>query len=93
MASEKAVAAAYLKWLVKKGPIRTLVVANPADDNEGLGGMAALAPWIALQKHAALLLTNVAGGNVEDIVHDCGLAGPDAHPAAARPAAKSTLAA
>jgi hypothetical protein len=70
LADEKAVAAAYLSRLRKKGPIRTLVVANPADNKDGLGGMASLAPWIALQKHAALLLTNAAGDNVEDLVND-----------------------
>jgi hypothetical protein len=68
LADERAVAAAYLKWQTKKGPIRTFVVANRADDEEGLGGMASLAPWIALQKRAALLLTNPAGDDVEAIV-------------------------
>src|SRR5262249_10079147 len=43
--------------------------ANPADDEDGLGGMASLAPWIALQKRAALLLTNAAGDNVEATVN------------------------
>jgi hypothetical protein len=66
--SERAVAAAYLKQQLKKGPVRTLVVANPADDKDGLGGMASLAPWLALQKRGALLLTNAEGGNVEDVV-------------------------
>lgn len=70
LADENAVAAAHLKRLAKKGPIRTLVIANPADDGDGLEGMAALAPWIALQKHAALVLTNAAGDNVEEVVTD-----------------------
>jgi hypothetical protein len=70
LADEAAVAAAHRKHLAKKGLIRTLVVANPADDKDGLGGTASLAPWIALQKGAALLLTNAAGDNVETIVKD-----------------------
>ncbi|HMF14744.1 MAG TPA: C25 family cysteine peptidase [Gemmataceae bacterium] len=70
LADEKAVATAYLKWQQKRGPIRTIVVANPADCGDGLGGTAYLAPWIALQKRAALLLTNVAGDNVEEVVTD-----------------------
>jgi hypothetical protein len=70
LADTKAVAAAFLKRLAKKGPIRTLVVANPLDDREGRGNMSALAPWIALQKHAALLLTNPEGNNVEAVVKE-----------------------
>jgi hypothetical protein len=62
------VAREHLKRRSRRGPIRTLVVANPADDRDGLGNMAALAPWIAHKKHAALLLTNSAGDNVESIV-------------------------
>jgi hypothetical protein len=69
LADEQAVAALYLKHQLKRGPIRRLIVANPADDKNGLGGMASLAPWIALQKRGALLLTNPAGDNVEAIVN------------------------
>jgi hypothetical protein len=65
---EEAVAALYLQKLTRKGPIRTLVVANPADDKKELGGMAALAPWVALQKHGLLLLTNDKGTNVNALV-------------------------
>jgi hypothetical protein len=65
---EEAVATACLHKLVSKGPIRTLVVANPADNRKGLGGMAALAPWVALQKHGLLLLTNTQGNNVNTLV-------------------------
>jgi hypothetical protein len=68
LADARAVAAAYLKALAKKVPIRTLVVANPADDGDGLGGMSSLAPWIALQKNAPLLLTNTVGDDVERVV-------------------------
>jgi hypothetical protein len=55
----------YLYLQLQNGPIRTLVVANPAD---GRAGMSALAPWIALQKRAALLLTNAAGSNTAALV-------------------------
>lgn len=68
LADEHAAAALSLKHQLKKGPVRTLVVANPADDQNGLGGMASLAPWIALQKHGVLLLTNPTGDNVEKVV-------------------------
>jgi hypothetical protein len=70
LADTNAVTAAYLKRLAKKGPIRTLVVANPLDDREGRGNMSALAPWIAHQKRAALLLTNPEGNNVEAVVKE-----------------------
>src|SRR5262249_40116931 len=66
LTDEKAIASAYMKWQQKKGPIRTIVVANPADGGDGLGGMASLAPWIGLQKRAALLLANATGDNVEE---------------------------
>jgi hypothetical protein len=65
---EAAVAASYLRHQLKDGPIQTLVVANPADNSDELGGMASLAPWIALQRRAALLLTNPAGDNAEKVV-------------------------
>jgi hypothetical protein len=65
---EKAVVAAALKQQHKKGPIRTLVVANPADCRPGLGGTSALAPWLALQRRAALLLTHDGGEDVEAVV-------------------------
>ncbi len=45
-----------------------MVVTNPADVRGDLGGTSALAPWIALRKHAALLLTNPAGTNVADVM-------------------------
>jgi hypothetical protein len=68
LADEEAVAGAYLRRLARKGPIRTLVVANPADTKDDLGGMSALAPWMAVQKRAALLLTNETGDNVKGVV-------------------------
>jgi hypothetical protein len=48
--------------------VQALVIANPADNRPGWGDMSALAPWIAVEKHAALLLTNDQGSNVETIV-------------------------
>ncbi len=65
---EEAVTTAYLRHQLRKGPVHTLVVANPADTGKDLGGMSALAPWVALQKRAALLLTNDDGSNVEAVV-------------------------
>jgi hypothetical protein len=65
---EGAVSAAALRHLRAKGPVMTLVIANPTDDRPGLGRMSALAPWIAVTKGAALLLTNAQGTNVEEVV-------------------------
>src|SRR6202022_4574353 len=48
--------------------VESLVIANPDDLGEGLGGISSLAPWIAIQHQAALLLTNSAGDNVEAVV-------------------------
>src|SRR5262249_46147148 len=39
-----------------------------ADGKDGPGAMSPLAPWVALQRHAALVLTNEAGDNVEEAV-------------------------
>lgn len=65
---EEAVTALYLRHQLKKGPIQTLVAANPADIHRPKGGMSPLAPWIALRKRAILLLTNQAGDNVGALV-------------------------
>ncbi|HMC67432.1 MAG TPA: C25 family cysteine peptidase [Gemmataceae bacterium] len=67
-ADEKAVAAAYLSQQFQRGPIETLVVANPADVKEEAGQMSALAPWIALQRRAALLLTRDDGEDARAII-------------------------
>jgi hypothetical protein len=67
-AHEEAVATACRRLLHDKGPIQTCVVANPADTRNDLGGMSALAPWVALQKHAVLLVTNEAGDNPNAVV-------------------------
>lgn len=68
LADEKSVVDCYVHALNKDGPIETLVIANPADTRPGLGGMSTLAPWIAVQRRAALVLTDEAGGNVRESV-------------------------
>jgi hypothetical protein len=68
LADENAVAVAHLRALHEKGPIQTYVLANPADTRKDLEGMSTLASWVALQKHAVLLLTDEAGENAADVV-------------------------
>jgi hypothetical protein len=68
--SEESVVHFYLRRQSKRGAIRNLVLANPADVRDPSRAMSGLAPWIALQKHAALLLTNDTGKNVRDLVND-----------------------
>jgi hypothetical protein len=68
LADEQAVAACYLHHQRRRGPIRTLVVANPADTKHDLGRMSNLAPWVALQRRAALVLTNADGDDTEAVV-------------------------
>ncbi len=70
LADERAISGAYTKHQLKKGPIRALVLANPCDAQDGKASMASLAPWLALQKRAALVFTNAAGDNVEQAVRD-----------------------
>jgi hypothetical protein len=62
---EQAVADACLSRL---GRVDTVVVANPADGGKRRLGLSALAPWAALQKHAALLLTNPEGTDAAEVV-------------------------
>ena len=68
LADEQAVAACYVRHQRHNGPIRALVVANPADTRSGRGGMSALAPWVALQDRAALVLSDDRGTNVAKVV-------------------------
>lgn len=65
---EAAVFSAGLKHHAK--PIRTVVVANPADARLGGMGMSTLTPWIALQRGCPLLLTSDDGTNVEELVEN-----------------------
>ncbi len=59
-----AVAAAHRKELVRTGPIRNLVLANPADPKRE----SSLAPWVAVKKRAALLLTSPDGKDAAAVV-------------------------
>jgi hypothetical protein len=68
LATEEAVDAAYLRQIASGGRIETAVAANPADFGKDLGGMSVLAPWLAVSKRAALLLTRDSGADVEEIV-------------------------
>jgi hypothetical protein len=68
LSGESAVAAAYQKQLSRRGRIALVIVANPADTRDELGGTSALAPWIAVRKRAALLLTNAEGTNVGEVM-------------------------
>jgi hypothetical protein len=63
LADEEAVAVSCLRTLHQQGRIQNCVIANPADTRNELGGMSTLAPWVAMQKHAVLVLTNEAGTN------------------------------
>ncbi len=44
------------------------MVADPGDMAPGKGRLSSLAPWVALQKHAALVLTTEEGTDVESAV-------------------------
>jgi hypothetical protein len=68
LADPPAVSADYLRRL-GRGPVDVLVVANPADARKG-AGLSRLAPWVALQKRGALLLTNEAGDNAAAVVRE-----------------------
>jgi hypothetical protein len=68
LADPAAVSADYLRRL-GRGPVESLVVANPADARKG-SGLSRLAPWVALQRRAALLLTNEAGDNAAAVVRE-----------------------
>ncbi len=63
--NEQAVSEACLSHL---GRVDVMVVANPADGGKNRLGLSVLAPWTALQKHAALLLTNSDGTDAAEIV-------------------------
>jgi hypothetical protein len=68
LADEREVSAAYLRAVLRQGPVTSLVVTNPEDLREGFGGMSVLAPWVALRRRAALLCTDPAGDDAEDVV-------------------------
>ncbi len=68
LSGESAIAASYQKQLTRQGRIENVVFANPADTSGELGGTSALAPWIAVRRRAALLLTNGQGSNVAEVM-------------------------
>jgi hypothetical protein len=65
---QRAVSAAYLHCLLRRGPVSTVVATNPYDLRDGFGGLSALAPWVALQRRGALVCTDPAGDDVEEMV-------------------------
>ncbi len=66
----EAAARAHRLHLRKQGPIENLVVANPADGQQGHTRLSTLAPWVAVQHGAALLLTNDKGDDAGQIIHE-----------------------
>ncbi len=64
LADAAAAAAAHRKELTRGGKIDVLVLANPADAKR----LSALAPWIAVRRRAALLLTAADGKNAGAVV-------------------------
>jgi len=68
LADEEVVGGACRIAQARNGPIRTLVAANPADAAAGLGKMSLLAPWLAVRKEAALVLTSDKGDNTAAVV-------------------------
>jgi hypothetical protein len=64
LADAAATAAAHRKELTRGGRIETLVLANPADAKRH----AALAPWVAVKRRAALLLTAPDGKDAGAVV-------------------------
>lgn len=70
LATADDVATAHRKALRKTGMIHNLVVANPSDIAQEKGKMSTLAPWVALQRHAGLILTDSKGTNVAAAVDE-----------------------
>jgi hypothetical protein len=68
LADEAAVSSVYLREQSTHGSIENLVVANPADGKLGYSAMSPLAPWLVIQRRAALLLTDPDGRDVEERV-------------------------
>jgi hypothetical protein len=79
--NERQVARAHRRQLAHKGIIHNIVVANPSDldiaerkalkadkDDPAHVPHSPLAPWVALQRHAALVLTNEKGSDVDDAI-------------------------
>jgi hypothetical protein len=49
-------------------PVPTLVLANPADVGKGRPGLSNLAPWVAVRRKAALLLTSDRGNDAAAVL-------------------------
>src|SRR5207302_10257150 len=64
LADAASVAAAHRKELTRGGKVETLVLANPADAKK----LSALAPWVAVKRRAALLLTAADGKDADAVV-------------------------
>src|SRR5436190_21801983 len=65
---QKAVADLTLRLQAEQGPVQTLVVANPADSSPKSVGMSTFAPWVAVRRRAALLLTGDKGDDAAALV-------------------------
>jgi hypothetical protein len=65
---EHSISSMTLRQQLKLGSVETLVLANPADSEPGLGNMSSLAPWVALQRRGVLLLTSDKGDNAGTVV-------------------------
>jgi hypothetical protein len=63
-----AVQAAHLHDLAKGKPLPTIVLTNPHERLDAPETMAALAPWLALQKRAALRFTAADGADAAGVV-------------------------
>jgi len=68
LADEHTVAASALRHTLARGQVSALVVANAADSRKGMGRMSCLAPYVATQRRAPLLLTNSVGDDAPSIV-------------------------
>jgi hypothetical protein len=68
LADARAVARMRIQRLAEAGIIRTAVVANPFDGRDNPAPMSALAPWLAVQKRAPLLLTSEDGKDAAAVV-------------------------
>jgi hypothetical protein len=68
LADAEAVVAERLRRLAAKGPVETLVLANAADLTGDRGRMSSLAPWVAIERSAPLLLTSPRGDDADAVV-------------------------
>lgn len=62
---EREVAAVYLRRCARRKPVQTLVVANPADAERGCPAISSLAPAVAVEHRAALVLTDEQGADLQ----------------------------